>query len=167
MKQAIAFAHYKKDKHGNDVLLGYRQDTFGTLGFDWVKIYYYSKSQVDIVLKGVNYNLGEKKPSLGEALKKIGATVINREGDLLLDKMIEAENKIYQDAQDAGAFEVRVLKCPSYPIEREFNVEKAEWEEKIIWIYPKAEMTEWLKHPETHEVIETHYFSKVGKINLQ
>lgn len=167
MGQSIVFAHYKKDEHGKDVLLGYRQDTFGTLGTKWAKIYTYSKEQVETVLKGIDYNLGEQKPSLGEALKKMGAVVMNKEGNVLLDKMIESEKKIYQDAQDAGAFEVRVLKSPGYPVEREFDVEKAEWIEKRVWQYPKEEMDAWLATPEEHEVIETHYFSKVGRLNLQ
>lgn len=162
--QAICFAHYKKDEEGNDVLLGYRQDTFGTLGKDWAKIYHYSENQVKIVLDGINYNLGDKKPSVMQALKDMGATVVGG-GDM--DSAIKHEEKIYQDGQDAGAFEVRVTECPDYPTEREFDLAKAEWVENIDWTYPRDAMRRWLSTPEEHVVLETHYFSKVGKINLQ
>ncbi len=165
MEQPIVFAHYKKDEQGKDVLLGYRCDSFGTLRKDSAKIYTYSKEQIEIVLRGVEYNLGDKKPSFFEQLKKMGAVVMNP--GVSIDDAIKGEEKIYQDGQDAGAFEVRVLKSPGYPVEREFDVEKAEWVEKRVWQYPKDEMDLWISTPEEHEVIETHYFSKVGRLNLQ
>lgn len=164
MKKSICFAHYKKDEEGNDVLLGYRQDTFGTLGKEWAKIYGYSPEQVRIITDSINYTLGEPKPSFFEALKKQGAAVVMGG---TIDGAIAHEKKIYEDAQDAGAFEVRVLECPGYPTEREFNIGTAEWEEKTVWTYPKEAMKEWLANPSEHVTLETYYFSKVGKLNLQ
>lgn len=160
--KSIVFAHYK-----NGELLGYRADTLGTLVRDFPKIYPYSKEQVDIVLRGIHSTLGEKKPGLGELLEKMGAVVITSEGSCSPNIITQAEDKIYQDGQDAGAFEVRILVCPDKIYEREFDVSSASWKISSWGQYPVEEMRVWLEHPENHEVIETHYFSKVGQINLQ
>lgn len=147
-KQPIVFAFYR-----NGRLVGYRQDTIGSIGMEYPKIYSaYSKEQVETVLKNIEHNV--KNPSgFGKALG--------------IDVIAEREEEIHQFHQDNRAFEVRVLKSPGYPVEREFDVTKAEWVENIVWSYPTEEINKWLETPEEHEVIETHYFSLVGRMNLQ
>jgi len=162
MKQSIVFAHYK-----NNELLGFRSDTFGTLTMDQPKIYTYSKNQVETVINNINYTLGEKKQSLGALLQQKNIPTIGMDGNDIGSILEEAEEKIYQQGQDAGAFEVRVVKCIDKVFEKQFDVEKAEWVEDRLGHYPMEELQIWLQHPENHECIETHYFSKVGRLNLQ
>ena len=162
MKQSIVFAHYK-----NDELLGYRCDTFGTILKNSAKIYTYSKDQVETVIKNINYTLGEKKPNLGDVLTKQGIEAVDMNGNPINSLISKREEEIYQQGQDAGAFEVRVLKCPDKIYEKHFDVEKAEWVEDVWGIYPVEEMKIWMDHPETHECIEKHYFSIVGQIDLR
>lgn len=154
-EQYIAFAHYKGDQ-----LLGYRADTFGTLHMTEPKLYVYSKEQVEIVLKGVRYSLGERKETLGSVLAKIGA-------DPEACKLIEdAESKIYEQGQEARAFEVRVVKAPAKIREREFDISTATWKEG----WPEYDMPAlklWLEHPENQEIIETHHFSFLNQLNMQ
>ncbi|VDM07214.1 unnamed protein product [Wuchereria bancrofti] len=89
---------------------------------DFPKIYSYSKSQVDTVLKNIDYNV-KNKDGFGKALG--------------IDIVAEREEQVHELLQDEKVFEVRVLKSPYYPIEKEFNVKTAEWEEKIeFWSYP-------------------------------
>ena len=147
-KQSIVFAFYK-----NDQLLGYRLDTIGSIGMKDPKIYTYSKEQVQTVLGNINYNVKNSK-GVGNALG--------------WDELADRERAIHDKLQDEKVFEVRVLKAPSRPVERELNLETGEWEEFVdIFSYPKAEMDVWLQHPEDHEVIETHTFSMMGLINQQ
>lgn len=155
-KQSIAFAHYK-----NGELIGYRQDTFGTLGKDWAKLYTYSKDQVETVLTNIRYTLGSKKKGVGETLLKLG---IDPQNATLLK---EAEDKTYEEGQKLGAFEVRVVKAPDKIYEREFDVQNAEWVTSPWGQYPAEEMKAWLENPETHETIETHFFSMEGQLNMQ
>jgi len=123
MNQSIVFAHYK-----NNELLGYIADTFGTLLKDAAKIYTYSPEQVETVLKNINYTLGEKKENLGEVLTKQGIEAVDMQGNSLNSFITQREEEIYKQGQDAGAFEVRVLKCPEKIYEKNFNVETATWE---------------------------------------
>ena len=155
-KQSIAFAHYKDGK-----LLGYRQDTFGTLGTDWAKIYTYSKDQVYIVLKNINSTLGEKKESVGAVLERIGA---DPEQCKLITKH---EDEIYEQGQKARAFEVRVVKGPKRTYEKEFNIEKAEYVTSPFPTIEPEDFKSWLDNSDEHEVIETHFFILQGQLNLQ
>ena len=147
-KQSIVFAFYKNGK-----LVGYRQDTIGSIGMEYPKIYStYSKEQVETVLKNIEHNVKDST-GFGKALG--------------IDVVAEREQQVHELLQDQKAFEVRVLKSPGYPVEREFDVAKTEWVENIVWSYPSEEINKWLETPEEHEVIETHYFSLVGRMNLQ
>lgn len=154
-EQYVAFGHYK-----NGELLGWRADTFGTLSMTEPKLYVYSKEQVETVLKNIRYTLGEKKMTLGSVLSKIGA-------DPETCKLIEqAENKIYEQGQEARAFEVRVVKAPAKIAEREFDVATATWKES----YPEYDMPAiklWLENIEDQEIIETHYFTLNDIVSLQ
>ncbi len=152
-KQSIVFEHWKNGK-----FLGYRADTFGSLTKDWAKLYTYSENQVEIVLSGVRGNLQHNKPLMGEVLKNIGANPI------IADLVSKRETEIYENAQKARAFEVRVVKAPSKVYERFFNVEKAEWEISPFGEYPEN-FKEWCNDYENHETIETHYFSLDGQLN--
>lgn len=156
MEQSIAFAHYK-----NGELLGWRQDSFGTVGKKSMKIYQYSKDQVETVLRGIRSNLGRKKDGFGDALEKIGAD------PKAVDIIKKAEDKIYEEGQKLGAFEVRVEKAPQAIYEKEFDVKKAEYVTSMWPTYNQEEINEWLQHPENHEVMETHYFSMEGQVSLQ
>lgn len=158
---SIVFGHYK-----NGELLGYRADTFGTLTKRLPKIYTYSPEQVETILKNIKSTLGEKKPSLGEALEKMGTVFINQDGQEIGNVLKEAEEKIYQQGQEARAFEVRVEICPDKIYEENFNVKTARYEKDIWPTYPIEEMTTWLASPSTHKVIETHYFTLTGELNL-
>lgn len=151
-KQAIAFAFYK-----NGELMGYRQDTVGTIGMH-PKIYTYSKEQVDIVLSNVNSNI--KNPDgFGKAL----ASVLGKSKETTI--LSNAERNVHNKLQEAKAFEVRVVKAPAY----EYTEYYSEAAGKMIKypVHPKEAIDEWIKTPENHEVIETHYFSFNGLINEQ
>ena len=146
-KQSIVFAHYKGDK-----LLGYRQDTFGTLGLDWAKVYgAYSKEQVDTVLDNI-----------ADALESDGKT-----GAILgIPELSAGEAAIRKSMVDARAFEVRVIAFPVSAFEKELNVETGEWEENYVGIL-KEDVDKFIASPEEHVVLETHYFTFDGQINLQ
>ncbi len=144
-KVPIAFAFYK-----NDVLIGYRLDTIGTIKLSPPKIYYYSKSQVETVLHNIQHNVLNKE-GFGKAL-----------GVKFLE---ETEESIHNMLQDERAFEVRVVKCPGYPIEKEFDIEQKKFVERISWEYPLEEIRAWMQNEDSHEVIETHYFSVTGLIS--
>lgn len=116
--QSIAFAFYK-----NDELIGYRLDTIGTIKIQPPKIYYYSHEQVQIVLKNINFNVVNKE-GIGAALG--------------IPEVIEREEEIHDMLQDKKIFEVRVVKCPGYPIEKRFDVATAEWVEERTWEYPSV-----------------------------
>lgn len=144
MKQAIVFAFYK-----NDQLLGYRLDTVGSIGFENPKIYHYSTEQVQTVLDNIQYNITGTK-SLGKALG--------------VPALFEREKAIKEFLREEKAFEVRVIKCPDYIREKEFNVEKGEWVEPLFGSYPLEEMKVWLRKQDEHEVIETHILTISGKV---
>lgn len=137
-RQAVVFAFYKDDK-----LIGYRQDTLGTIG-DQPKIYNSSRSQIETVLRNITNNI-IKLPQLGSFL---GVKAIE-----------DAENKIHEMLQDEKAFEVRVVESPDYEVDDEGHV--------ILGSYPFGAIEEWKQYPETHKVLETHYFSINGLINQQ
>lgn len=142
-EQSIVFAFYK-----NDTLIGYRLDTMGSIGMEYPKIYSYSKEQVETVIKNVLYNLMHEE-AFGKALG--------------CDRIAQREKETFDLLQGQKVFELRVLKCPSK--EKEFDIEKAEW---VVnhFSYPAEEIAIWLQTPENHEIIETHYFSMSGLMEL-
>lgn len=144
--ESIVFAFYK-----NESLIGYRLDTVGSIGFKYPKIYTYSKEQVNTVLDNISYVVLNKK-GFGEALG--------------IDFLKERESQTHEMLQDKKAFEVRVLRSPGYPVEKVFDVKKAEMVEEIVFHYPKEEMDKWLENPNLHEVIETHSFSINGLLSM-
>jgi len=156
-EQSIVFAFYK-----NDELIGYRQDTCGTIGLDFAKIYTYSKEQVATVLENINYNV-QHKEGYGKALENAYKDKIDKN---VTDIISNAEEKVHYLLQDKKAFEVRVLKAPAYIYEKNFNIEKAEWVIDTFPQYPYEEMERWLQYPEQHECIEVHYFSMDGLMLL-
>jgi hypothetical protein len=145
MNQAIAFAFYK---HGK--LIGYRQDTVGTIG-DIPKIYHYSEGQVDTVLKNIDFDVREGG-TFGKALMNCNPEV----AQLIATR----EDEVHQLLQDKRAFEVRVVECPDYP--QEFDVPTASY--VCTWEYPMAEIKSWAQNPEEHTVLESHFFSMDGLI---
>lgn len=145
-RKSICFAFYKGDK-----LIGYRQDTVGSIG-DNPKIYSYSRSQVETVLKNINYNVNNPT-GIGVALAK--ALGSSPESDLLAS----VEKDVHEELQGKQAFEVRVVECPDYEHDDEGLV--------ILGSYPYGAMEEWKQYPQNHEVIEVHYFSINGLINQQ
>lgn len=146
--QSIAFAFYK----GN-TLIGYRLDSMGSVGMGGAKIYTYSKEQVNTVLKNIDYVV-KNGSGIGKA---IGS-----------EELSDIEDAIHKEMQDQRAFEVRVVKAPDrYTMEKEFDIQKAEYVDRLVFIDNQEEMKEWLEHPEQHEVIETHYFSVIGKLSEQ
>jgi hypothetical protein len=153
-KQYVAFAHYKNGK-----LLGYRADTFGSIR-DRPKIYGYSPEQVEICLRWINSAMKQGGTKLGELL-------LEKTGNPIAALLVKGEKEIHEQLMDAETFEVRVVECPGYPWEKEFDVKKAEWVEKCTWNYPSAEIDEWIKTPETHKILETHTFSLFGQLNPQ
>ena len=150
--KAIAFAFYK-----NNEFIGYRLDTVGSVRKEAPKIYTYSQSQVETVIKNITHNV--TNPSgFGNILKQI-AGEDSYEANLVAD----TEQAIHDMFQDKRAFEVRVVIAPEYPTE--FSVEKAKYVR--LWEYPIEEVKIWMQDPNDHEVIETYYFSMDGLINLQ
>jgi len=145
--QSIVFAFYKGNK-----LIGYRLDTMGSIGVDGPKIYTYSQSQIETVLKNIEHNVKESS-GFGKALG--------------IEMLSERENEIHNFLQDQKAFEVRVVKAPDKVYEKIFNVEKAIYETSIWPTYPIEQIKQWLLYPEQHETIETHWFSIAGRMNLQ
>lgn len=139
MSKSIIFAVYK-----DDVLQGYRQDTFGTLGLNGAKIYTYSKEQIQTVLKNICSNLNEK----------------SRLGDFLGSKTIaNAEKEIHEKVKNMCGFEVRVLEGPVKYYDRNFNVKTAQWEEDQFPHYKTEEIQQILNNPENQKIIETHKFA--------
>lgn len=152
--QAIAFAVYKNDK-----LIGYRQDSFGSLGTEWAKIYTYSEEQVKTVMDNIGYQIEKRGDGIGKAFKSAGY-----EGDVL-NRISAQEQKSYEKL--GKVFEVRVLKCPERIEERTFNISTASWETNPYGEYPTEAMKTWLAAPETHETIESKLFTFEGQVNLQ
>lgn len=148
----IAFAYYKDGK-----LIGYRADTAGTISKTSPKIYHYSKKQVETVLENIEYNVKNSK-GIGDALLEVYGE--NPVATLLAKKELE----VHELLQDKRAFKIRVVEAPEK--EKEFNVETAQWEVNH-WSYPHAEVKIWLQKPEEHNILETHYFSMEGRLNLQ
>lgn len=145
----IVFGFYK-----DGGLIGYRQDTMGTIG-KHAKLYSsHTKSQVDTVLENITYNLKSPTSGLGSWIKernpKMGAIFNN------------SMRQVNKTLTDAKAFEVRVLKAPAYEYTDQYLNEKL----VKIPVYPQEAMNSW-KEQEKHEVLETHLFSLEGELNLQ
>jgi hypothetical protein len=143
--QAIAFAFYK---HGK--LIGYRQDTVGTIG-DIPKIYHYTEGQIDTVLKNIDFDVREGGV-FGKAMMHLNPTV----AQVVADR----EAEVHQLLQDKKVFEVRVVECPDYP--KEFDVPSASY--ICTWEYPMAEIKQWAQDTEDHVILEKHFFSIDGRI---
>lgn len=141
----ILFAFYK-----NNNFIGWRQDTFGTIGKDGAKIYPYTEDQVKTVLNNISKNL-DGPSSFG---KLLGVKIIE-----------EAENKIYEEISKNQAFEVRVIKGPTEIYEENFNVKTARYEKDRFPTYNSEELQNIVQNPDDQEVLETHYFSLSGKLS--
>jgi hypothetical protein len=147
----VAFAFYRGGE-----LLGYRQDTLGSIG-DKPKLYTYSQSQVETVIRNVMGNISESRPAYVQWLKDTDPRV----GSFVANSLRNAHNLL----NEGVVVEMRVVKAPSYEWYTEY---RGEDNKELMWpIYPVEEVKEWLKTPEDHETIETHYFSKEGEIILQ
>lgn len=95
--KSIAFGIFDMD----DTLIGWRQDTFNTLGFP-PKIYTYSDSQVETVLKNIQESMDGKGQEL---MEKLGVS------ENILTHVIEHE----QALRDLGEYRVKIYEIP--PIE--------------------------------------------------
>lgn len=147
----IAFAFYREGK-----LLGYRQDTMGSIG-DKPKLYTYSTDQVATVIRNVTGNLETSRPEIVDWMRENDP----RTGTFLANSLRNAHKILTEGV----VVEMRVVKAPSYEWYTEYYGPE---NKELKWpIYPVEEVKEWLKTPEDHEVIEVHHFSHTGQIILQ
>ncbi len=144
MSKSIVFAIYK-----NNEFQGFRQDTFGTIGKDWAKIYSYSNAQVATVIKNIEDNL-KGESNLG---KFLGNDIITNH-----------EKAIHDKVKDLSVFEVRVLEGPPKYFEKNFNVEKAEWEEDLWPTYKAEDLKNICENPDDQNVIEVHKLALTGRL---
>jgi hypothetical protein len=145
----IVFAFYKGDK-----FIGFRQDTMGTIG-NTPKIYHYSKDQVSVVVKNIEWNIAERRPALVNCIKSIDPKL----GAVLGNSLRQVNSKL----TDMIIFEVRILKCPDYEY-----IDEYAGDSPIKWpIYPHGAIEEWLQYPDSHEVIQVLQFGPQGLITSQ
>lgn len=154
-EKSCVFALYR-----NGEFQGFRQDTFGTIGKDWGKIYGYSKEQVEIVIQGTEYNL-KGNTGLGKVLKKLGA-----DPDLM-DEISKKEEETFEKNYKDASFELRVLEGPTPEYEKEFNIEKAKYVTSSFPSYDGEKLRELYSNPDSAEILEVHKFSLFGQLNVQ
>lgn len=130
-KQCCAFGFF--DMEGN--LIGYRQDTFNTVGTDFAKIYRYSESQVKTVMDNINSSVTKDVNMVAEILKKCG--YVGKEVTQISNNERNNRNLLKRAKQ----FEVRVLPAP----------EKEPME--------PVDLTMWLMEAPGLEPIETYKFN--------
>lgn len=146
MRQSILFAIYK-----NNEFQGFRQDTFGTIGKDYGKIYMYSPEQIEIVLNNIKSNLTSNK-TIGDVLGN--------------PDIAKAERRINKEIRDKVVFDVRVIEGPKYEYEKTFNVNKAEYETSLYPTFDEEDCRRIFSNPEEQRIIETHHFSLHGELNM-
>jgi hypothetical protein len=113
-KPSIVFAFYDMDNN----FIGFRQDTFGTIGKDYAKIYHYSESQVKTVLDNIS---GITKGVWEEAAHKLSEI-----SDFSFGKELQEHAKKNADMlRDYKAFRVKIIPCPDFDNE---------------WNYPNMDM---------------------------
>ena len=94
----------------NNEFKGFRQDTFGTIGKDWAKVYTYSPSQVETIKKNTEQELNNTGTSFMKALFGMNTVPMNMEGDILdKNSIIDQVSKGEQEKRNWGDFELRVL----------------------------------------------------------
>jgi hypothetical protein len=108
-KIACVFATYK-----GDTLIGYRQDTFGTTGKTWAKVYGYSAEQVDIILKNVKSEMNHSGSSLLKMLASMSNVAVNASTGESIAMSSAVEQVVKQEAalRELEEFELRVLPFP-------------------------------------------------------
>lgn len=106
-KQCCAFGFF--DIEGN--LIGYRQDTFNTMGTDFAKVYHYSDRQVKTVLDGINTFVKSDRNHAVEILQVCGYGEIP-EGKSLMVKQANKHRNDRRELRELNEFEVRVLPAP-------------------------------------------------------
>jgi hypothetical protein len=149
--KAIVFAIYK-----NDRLIGYRQDTCGTIGTDVAKIYHYSKNQVEVVLSNISSQLKDKGNHIAKIFEMCGYTT-----EPVVAEVKAHDEEMFNKMADEIVFEVRVLESPDRP--KEFDVKTATY--VPTWEYPREEMDRWIQTPEDHVIIEKYMFTEHGLIS--
>ncbi len=97
MKKSIVFAYWKDNQ-----LLGFRQDTFNTIG-ESPKIYTYSKEQVETVLNNVKGGCNKAGTSFMKTLFNQENVVCNQKEDAF--SLVSSTEKKFREW---GEFEVRV-----------------------------------------------------------
>lgn len=133
MKQSVVFGFFKGDK-----LLGFRQDTMGSIGSS-PKIYEYSEDQVRIVLENVFGNIVEVTKPINDQLADLAREA--ECGNQMAVAVAGIHRRSSNQFANLGEFEVRVLPCPSKKNDE----------------YPHFEMVEFIRG-EMPEAIETHKF---------
>lgn len=146
--QTVAFATYKDNK-----LVGYRQDTFGTLGKTWFKPYSYNPEQVDTILKNVKAEMNHAGTEFMKALAGMNTHAINiNSGDkITMSSVVEKVLKQENELRELGEFEIRVL-----PL----SIDRDTW-------YGLGEGDEWRKNQileelQSVEPLEIHKFQVVS-----
>lgn len=151
-KPTVAFAFYRNGK-----LLGYRQDTFGSIG-DRPKLYSYDREQVEVVIRNVTDNVLHQRPEYVDEFKK---RIDPRVGAYMANSLRNAHNLLTEGV----IVEMRVVRAPDYEWCTEYVGED---NRQIDWpIYPFEAVQEWLRAPESHDVFETHFFGADGLIRMQ
>ena len=107
--QAIVFGIFK-----NEELVGWRQDTFVTLGKNWAKVYRYTKEQVDIILKNVKSETNYAGTSLMKVLGGMTNVAINASTgeSIAMSSALEQVTKQETALRELEEFELRVYPLP-------------------------------------------------------
>lgn len=106
-KIKCVFGYFVKDE-----FQGWRQDTFGTMGKKWAKIYTYSPKQVEVIKENTKQDLTMSGSSFMKKLFEIG-TPINTEGQVLNKDIITKQvSSSEQEKRAWGEFELRVYEIP-------------------------------------------------------
>lgn len=126
-----------------DNLIGWRMDTFNTLG-STPKIYTYSENQVKIVLDNIQSSLEGKGSGFFKELMKYNGSMAGQ----ALTHTEEQEQKL----QELGTYRVKIYECPGY--------EKDEEGRKLA--YPNLDM--WKLTYASQEPIKTYKFTSKPSI---
>ncbi len=131
----------------NNEFKGFRQDTFGTLGKNWAKVYGYSPEQVEIIKKNTEDELNNTGTSFMKALFGMNTVPVNIEGqELDKNSIIDQVSKGEQEKRNWGNFELRVLEWCSREEFYEACTPGEEWKkQQIIDKYMKESPLEVFK----------------------
>lgn len=136
--QPIVFAYYNEDE-----FLGYRCDSFGTLSKKYAKVYNYSKSQIDIVVKSIKDELNHTGSRILSVLTQLGAPAMTAEGQSVdLDKITTRIKEQEDSLRNYKSLQVRVQPWLTQEVWNEISGEGEEWKvkEAIAKLEPATEV---------------------------